>query len=219
SRSRRPAGSRPLRSSGSSSTRFRSWRSRPTPLRRLRSSRCSGSPWERLSSIRLLRESAACSPRQTGSAPRISPIARSSSARFRSPRSVPAGRPRRSRSVPPESGSMLGAIAELKPAYLLSGTDRPKVARAVRRLRDRIGEDATELLSALEADGNDVAASCNALGLFASERRLVVVENVEAWKAADAEPILDYLKSPSPETVLALVGEGFRKDSPLAKAV
>jgi DNA polymerase-3 subunit delta len=114
---------------------------------------------------------------------------------------------------------MLGAMAELKPAYLLSGTDRPKVARAVRRLRDRIGEDATELLSALEADGNDVAASCNALGLFASERRLVVVENVEAWKAADAEPILDYLKSPSPETVLALVGDGIRKDSPLAKAV
>ncbi len=114
---------------------------------------------------------------------------------------------------------MLGAMAELKPAYLLSGTDRPKVAKAVRRLRDRIGEDATELLSASEADGTDVAAACNALGLFASERRLVVVENVEAWKAADLEPVLEYLKSPSPETVLALVGDGVRKDSPLAKAV
>ena len=114
---------------------------------------------------------------------------------------------------------MLGAMADLMPAYLLSGTDRPKVARAVRRLRDRIGEDATELLSASEADGTDVAAACNALGLFASERRLVVVENVEAWKAADLEPVLEYLKSPSPETVLALVGDGVRKDSPLAKAV
>ena len=114
---------------------------------------------------------------------------------------------------------MLGAMADLKPAYLLSGTDRPKVTRAVRRLRDRIGDDATELLSAAEADGNEVAAACNALGLFASERRLVVVENVEAWKAADADPLLDYLKSPSPETVLALVGDGVRKDSSLAKAV
>src|SRR5262245_51133432 len=114
---------------------------------------------------------------------------------------------------------MLGAMADLKPAYLLSGTDRPKVTRAVRRLRDRIGDDATEHLSAAEADGNEVAAACNALGLFASERRLVVVENVEAWKAADADPLLDYLKSPSPETVLALVGDGIRKDSSLAKAV
>jgi len=110
-------------------------------------------------------------------------------------------------------------MAELKAAYLLSGTDRPKVTRAVRRLRDRVGDDATELLSAAEADGNEVAAACNALGLFASERRLVVVENVEAWKAADADPLLDYLKSPSPETVLALVGDGIRKDSSLAKAV
>ena len=114
---------------------------------------------------------------------------------------------------------MLGVMADLKAAYLLSGTDRPKVTRAVRRLRDRVGDDATELLSAAEADGNEVAAACNALGLFASERRLVVVENVEAWKAADADPLLDYLKSPSPETVLALVGDGIRKDSPLAKAV
>jgi DNA polymerase III subunit delta len=110
-------------------------------------------------------------------------------------------------------------MAELQPAYLVTGTDRPKVARAVRRLRDRIGEEATELLSAHEAGGDEVAAACNALGLFASERRLVVVEDVEAWKAADAEPVVAYLKSPSPETVLALVGSGVRKDSALGKAV
>jgi DNA polymerase III subunit delta len=110
-------------------------------------------------------------------------------------------------------------VAELKPAYLLSGTDRPKVVRAVRRLRDRIGDEATELLSAHEAAGADVVASCNALGLFASERRLVVVEQVEAWKQAEIAPITEYLASPSPETVLALVGDGIKKDSPLAKAV
>lgn len=91
------------------------------------------------------------------------------------------------------------------------------MTRAVRRLRDRIGDDATELLSALEAGGEDVVAACNALGLFVSERRLVVVEHVESWKAADVDPVVDYLKAPSPETVLALVGEGVRKDSVLAK--
>jgi DNA polymerase-3 subunit delta len=114
---------------------------------------------------------------------------------------------------------MLGAVAELKPAYLIMGTDRPKVVRAARRLRERIGDEATELLSALEVGGAEAAAACNALGLFARERRLVVVENVESWKAAEIEPVLEYLKSPSPETVLALVGENVRKDSPLAKAV
>jgi DNA polymerase III subunit delta len=110
-------------------------------------------------------------------------------------------------------------MAELKAAYLITGTDRPKVTRAVRRLRDRMGEDATELLSALEMDGEEVVASCNALGLFVSERRLVVVEHVENWKAAAAQAVVEYLKSPSPETVLALAGEGVRKDSPLGKAV
>jgi DNA polymerase-3 subunit delta len=113
----------------------------------------------------------------------------------------------------------LAAVAELKHAYLLSGSDRPKVTRAVRRLRDRIGDDATEVLSAHEAAGADVAASCNALGLFATERRLVVVENVDAWKAPDVDAVVEYLRAPSPETVLALVGEAVKPDSPLAKAV
>jgi DNA polymerase-3 subunit delta len=110
-------------------------------------------------------------------------------------------------------------MSELKPAYLLTGSDRPKVTRAVRRLRDRTGDDATEILSAQEASGADVAAACNALGLFATERRLVVVEHAEAWKAADAEPVVEYLAAPSPETVLALVGDGIKADSALAKAV
>jgi DNA polymerase III subunit delta len=114
---------------------------------------------------------------------------------------------------------MLGAVAELKPAYLLTGTDRPKVVRAVRRLRDRIGDDATELLSAHEVGGAEVVAACNALGLFASERRLVVVEAIDAWKQAELGPVADYLASPSPETVVALVGEGVKTDSPVAKAV
>lgn len=110
-------------------------------------------------------------------------------------------------------------MSELKPAYLLTGSDQPKVARALRRLRERIGDDATELLAADEAAGADVVAACNAMGLFASERRLVVVDRVDAWKQAEHEPVIAYLASPSPETVLALVGAGIKKDSALAKAV
>ena len=107
---------------------------------------------------------------------------------------------------------------ELKPVYLLSGGDRPKIARAVDRLRARFDAAAVEILDAVEAAGADAVAACNALGLFGGGGRLVLVTGVERWKADDAKALAEYLKAPTPETVLALVGEELRKDSPLAKA-
>jgi DNA polymerase III subunit delta len=113
----------------------------------------------------------------------------------------------------------LAAVAELLSAYLITGSDRPKVVRALRRLRNRVGEDATELLNAHETSGEDAAAACNALGLFVVERRLVVVEQVEHWKAADVKALTEYLARPAPTSVLALVGDDVKRDSALAKAV
>jgi DNA polymerase-3 subunit delta len=117
---------------------------------------------------------------------------------------------------------MLGGVAserELKPVYLFSGSDRPKIALALQRLRARIGEEATEQLHASEAAGADAVAACNALGLFGGDQRAVIVDGVEAWKAADVKEIDAYLGAPAPTTVLALVGDGVKKDSALAKAV
>jgi DNA polymerase III subunit delta len=108
--------------------------------------------------------------------------------------------------------------SELKPVYLLAGSDRPKVGRALERLRSRFEPEAIERLSAADADGDAAVAACNVLGLFGSGARLVLVDGVERWKAADAKSIGDYLRSPTPETVLALVGDELKKDSPLAKA-
>jgi DNA polymerase III subunit delta len=108
---------------------------------------------------------------------------------------------------------------ELKPAYLLAGTDRPKIDRALDRLRRRFEPDAVELLSAPEVSGEDVVAACNALGLFAGDGRLIVVDGVEVWKAADAKALAGYLKAPAPATTLALVAGELKKDAPLAKAV
>ncbi|HTO25936.1 MAG TPA: DNA polymerase III subunit delta [Gaiellaceae bacterium] len=108
---------------------------------------------------------------------------------------------------------------ELKPAYLLTGSDRPKIARALHRLRERIGPDATEHLNARESSGEEAVAACNALGLFVGEGRLVIVEEVERWKAADAKEVAAYLASPAPATVLALVGEEIKPDGHLGKAV
>jgi len=108
---------------------------------------------------------------------------------------------------------------ELKPAYLLAGTDRPKIDRALERLRQRFGPDSVQLLTAADSPGEDVVAACNALGLFADGGRLIVVDRVETWKAADAKEIASYLKAPAPATTLALVAGELKKDAPIAKAV
>ena len=76
-------------------------------------------------------------------------------------------------------------MAELLSAYLITGTDRPKVTRALRRLRERVGEAATEHLSAHEASGGERERSwalCNrtyagyaAYPRRAGERRIPVL--------------------------------------------
>ena len=115
---------------------------------------------------------------------------------------------------------MLGSVAnELRPVYLLTGSDQPKITRAVRRLRERIGTDSTEHLNARETSGADAVAMCNALGLFVGEGRLVIVDEAERWKAADVKDVAAYLAAPAPATVLALVAEEIRADSALTKAV
>lgn len=123
------------------------------------------------------------------------------------------------------------AAQELKPAYLISGNDRPKVELALSRLRARFDPGSIERLVAGAKDGAsglDVVAACNAGTLLAGDR-LVLVTEVDGrrgdwdrltggWKTADVEAVVDYLGAPAPGTVLCLVGEALKKDSPLAKA-
>ena len=111
------------------------------------------------------------------------------------------------------------AAEPLKPVYLLTGTDRPKIRRALRRLRARVGEEAVELLSADAVSGADAVAACNALGLFgAGGGKLVIVEGVERWRAEDADAVAAYLRDPVPGSVLALVGEGQLRLAALVEA-
>src|SRR5262245_5533871 len=107
---------------------------------------------------------------------------------------------------------------ELRPAYLLTATDRPKIGRALRRLRTRFGDGAVEVLRAEAVSGEDVAAALNSLGLFGAGR-LVVVQGVEKWKKADADALDAYLADPVDGTLLALVAEEPPKDDALGKLV
>lgn len=112
-------------------------------------------------------------------------------------------------------------MAELAPVYLICGNDRPKVRRAVARLRSRI-EDAggvVESFDAVEATAAEVEQSCLAMGLFGG-RRLVLAHGVEAWTAGTLGPIEAIIGDPTPETTLALVaGPSLRADAKLRKLV
>ena len=124
------------------------------------------------------------------------------------------------------------AASELKPAYVVSGDDRPKVVHALERLRARFDPEAVERLVVAGGDGAsgaDVVATCNA-GSLLGDARLVLVTEVDGrrgdwgrltggWKAGDIQTVADYLRSPAPGTVLCLVGEELKADSPLGKAV
>ncbi len=108
---------------------------------------------------------------------------------------------------------------ELLPIYLLTGSDRPKIVRAVRRLRSRFGEESVETLTTPPTTGEEAVAACNALGLFSGGGRLVIVEGIESWKAGDVDAIAAYVEDASPGAVLALVTLGTPKSSAIAELV
>jgi DNA polymerase-3 subunit delta len=105
----------------------------------------------------------------------------------------------------------------LLPVYLLTGRDRPKHLRALRRLRSRFEAEAVEQLSADSVSGADAVGACNALALFGGEDggRLVVIHGVERWRKADVEAIATYLRDPVQGAVLALVAEELPRGSAL----
>ena len=116
----------------------------------------------------------------------------------------------------------------LKPVYLITGSDRPKIETALRRLRARFTAEAIETVSALDTTGDDAVSLCNAGSLF-GDARLLVVTDVDGakqaegrrkggWKTADVEAIAAYLGNPAPDTVLALVAEDLKSSSALWKA-
>jgi DNA polymerase-3 subunit delta len=107
-------------------------------------------------------------------------------------------------------------VADLKPVYLLTGSDRPKIETALERLRRHFAAEAVEKASAHDVSGEETAALCNAGSLF-GDARLVLVTEAERWKAVDAKALDAYLAVPAPTTVLALVADELRKDSALLK--
>lgn len=112
---------------------------------------------------------------------------------------------------------------KLLPAYLVVGEDALKRRTVLERLRKRVAAFGDldfnhDEFDGANADGGDIAISCNTLP-FASDIRLVEVRNVEKLGKQDAEVLVAYLASPNVTTVLAMSGEKLAKNTRLYKAV
>jgi len=111
----------------------------------------------------------------------------------------------------------------LLPAYLIIGTDRPKVRRAVARLRQRVVDEAGSDLNVvlLDAEHDQVEVLLQAAespGLTFGTRLLLVV-NGHKWKVKARQQVVAYLQDPMPDTCVAIEAETLAASDALFKAV
>jgi DNA polymerase-3 subunit delta len=113
--------------------------------------------------------------------------------------------------------------APLLPAYLILGTDRPKVRRAVARLRQRVvdeaGSDLNVVVLDAELDKVEVLIDAAASPGLTFGTRLLLVLNGHKWNAKARQQIVAYLQDPMPDTCLALEAESLAASDALFKAV
>lgn len=86
--------------------------------------------------------------------------------------------------------------------YLLLGDDEERKTRGVEKLRKG---RATEAYEAAETTPETVVSALNSYSLF-GDGPFVLLRNLDAWNAAQKAKIVDYLKNPSPEADLVMLG-------------
>ena len=118
---------------------------------------------------------------------------------------------------------MAATLSDLKLVYLIYGTEDLRLQQALARLKKRVADVADldfnfDTFEGESAKADDIVASCNTLP-FLSERRLVVVKNVDKMNAEGWNVLANYAGDPSPTTVLVLVATKLAKNTRLYKAV
>jgi DNA polymerase-3 subunit delta len=116
-----------------------------------------------------------------------------------------------------------GSLNDLKPVYLIYGSEELLLERAERRLHDRLAAVADldfnyETFDGATAAADDVVNAANTMP-FLSERRLVIVRSVEKLDPAALERLAAYAKDPAPYTCLVLVATKIARNSKLYRAV
>jgi DNA polymerase-3 subunit delta len=112
--------------------------------------------------------------------------------------------------------------AEMKPLYLIAGTDEAKIDSTRARLRARAeregGSAALEVFEPGEGEGmpdhEALLAAIPAMSLMGT-RRYLLVDGVERWRDRQLEPVLAVLGELPPDLTLVLIG----RDKPPAKLV
>ncbi|MCX6364030.1 MAG: DNA polymerase III subunit delta [Actinobacteria bacterium] len=115
----------------------------------------------------------------------------------------------------------------LKPVYLIVGSDRPKVRRAVQRLRRRVvAESGSDInVAAFDVESGTAGDVLRALieaadtPGFALGTRLLLVSNAHHFKVKERKELIAYIHDPMPGTTLALEAEKWARDDALYKTV
>jgi DNA polymerase-3 subunit delta len=111
----------------------------------------------------------------------------------------------------------------LKPAYLILGSDRPKVRRAVERLRRRVEEEAGSDLNVVifdaEVDPVDAVLEAASMPGLTFGTRLLLVRNGQRWAAKARQALAAYVRDPMPDTCLAIEEEPPKTRKPKADDV
>jgi DNA polymerase III delta subunit len=115
------------------------------------------------------------------------------------------------------------ADKSLLPAYIICGTDVPKVRLALARFKRRVVEESgSDLsLSTVEAPATSGAEVVQLLqtGSFVLGRRAVIITGADKWRVTDRDAVTGYLNDPFPDTTVTLVGEAFSGREALTRAV
>src|SRR5688572_20833873 len=171
--------------------------------------------------------SSACSPGGAAESSWSPPARRSCSVRSASssspsaPGIEPAGPTRGGEYTRPVAGQ---SRAEIKPAYLICGSDESKIGSALARLRARAetegGAGALEVFEPAGGAGPDPEALIGALPALSltAERRYLLADHVQRWGAAQQGRIAEALAELAPDTTVVLCARG-KKPAKLAKAV
>ncbi len=86
--------------------------------------------------------------------------------------------------------------------YLLLGDDEERKARSVEMLRKSRPAD---IYDAAETPPEAIISACNSYSLF-GEGTFVLLKNLGSWNATQKAKIVDYLKDPSPDADLVMLG-------------
>ena len=114
-------------------------------------------------------------------------------------------------------------LGDLKPVYLIYGSEELLLERAVDRLRDRLAAVADldfnlETFDGPSTSADEIIGAANTMP-FMSDRRLVIVHEVDKLDASGLEALAAYARDPAPFTCLVLVATKIARNSKLYRAV